>query len=177
MSDNIWIAPVCRCCHMVQNLRFVLSLYWHLKWFHLQTCNMLTKNSSCLAGIYNFHCYMTVFQYLQKKPNHFSNMTEDFSLKALVWRLWDWMIRQRPKIFRQLGRRQKHWVLWMTELLDDWVIGWLSHWVTDYWHVLTCTDTYWHLMTHINTYWQTDIIKWPNWQNGRTRLLLQQKRN
>ena len=32
------------------------------------------------------------------------NMTEDFSQKALVWRLWDW-IRQRPKIFRHLGRR------------------------------------------------------------------------
>ena len=56
------------------------------------------------------------------------NMTEDFSLKALVWRLWDWMIRQRPKIFRQLERRQKPWV---TDYLDDWATGWLSHRMTE----------------------------------------------
>ena len=39
--------------------------------------------------------------------NKIVNMTEDFSQKALVWSLWDWMIRQRPKTFRHLGRRQK----------------------------------------------------------------------
>ena len=121
----------------------------------------------------------------------YRNMTEDFSQKALVCRLWYWMIRQRLKIFRQLGRRQKHWVTdslddwvtgwlshWMTESLDDWVTEWLSHWITElldewvtgwyvltltdtYWYILTPTDMYWHVRTNIDTYWVTDITIWP----------------
>ena len=95
-------------------------------------------------------------------------MTEDFSQKALVWRLWDWMIRQRLKMFRQLGRRQKQWVTeslddwvtgwlshWMTDALDDWVTGWQSHWLTTdtYWCVLTHTDANWCVLMHTDTYW------------------------
>ena len=91
-------------------------------------------------------------------------MTEDFSQKALVWKLWDWMIRQRPNIFRQLGRWQKerrlnwlilhdNWVTgrlicWVIESLGDWVTWWLSH----HWHVLTLTDNYCHLLTLTVTY-------------------------
>ena len=81
------------------------------------------------------------------------NMTEDFSQKALVWRLWYWKVRQRQKIFRPLGRRQKHW---KTDPLDDWVTGLLSHWMTDMYrhvqHILTHSDTYRHVPTRTDTY-------------------------
>ena len=101
-------------------------------------------------------------------------MTEDFSQKALVWRLWYWMIRQRSKIFRQLCRKKTDtlddcvtgWLShWMTESLDDWVTGWMSHWMTEslgdwllthtntYWHTLTHTDMYWHILTRTDMYW------------------------
>ena len=56
------------------------------------------------------------------------------------------------KVFRQLGRRQKHWV---TGSLDDWVTEWLSHWMTEslYDWLLTCTDTCWHALTRTDTHW------------------------
>ena len=128
-----------------------------------------------------------------KKSFHISNTTEDFSLKALVWRIWDWITMQRPKIFRQLGWRQKHWVLWITESLDDWITGWLGHWMTEsldewvtgwpshwmteslddrvterptsdtYWHLLTPTDTYWHLLTVTDIYWHLLTPTYTYW--------------
>ena len=82
------------------------------------------------------------------------NMTEDFSQKALVWRLWDWLIRQRPKIFRHLGQRKKHWV---AESLDDWVNGWPTS--DMYWHLLTPTDIYWHILTTYYYYLEDQIHK------------------
>ena len=108
------------------------------------------------------NCRLSTFNKRMNKT-FLSNMTEDFSQKALVWRLWDWMIRQRPKVFRHLGRRQKSLDAWvtgwlshrMTEPLDDWVTGWLSHWMTESlsdW-LLTLTNTHWHLLTLIDAYW------------------------
>ena len=47
---------------------------------------------------------------------------------------------------------------WMTESLDDWFIRWPSHWVTDYWHILTPTDTNWHILT-TNHYYKTKFTK------------------
>ena len=72
------------------------------------------------------------------QPSKWWNMTEDFSQKALVWRLWDWMRERRTENIRQLGRRQKERALTCTDM---------------YWHVLTRTDTYWHLLTRTDTYW------------------------
>jgi len=121
-------------------LVLVKIIWWILCYFYQWKTFLITL----ISRIFHYCCNEKNDAWYLPLLKNVEKITEDFSQKVFVWRLWYWMIRQRQKIFRQLGRRQKHWETdslddwvtgwlshWMTELLDVWVTGWLSHWMTE----------------------------------------------
>ena len=115
---------VCLNSFKVQNIvtvwyfhKFTLT-HWNFPSNYFQLFCLTSILKWIVSGVYND--FIEIFQMCDVGRN----MTEDFSQKALVRRHWHWMRVWRSKSKRQLGGRQKHWV---TETLNDWVTGWMSH--------------------------------------------------